>query len=326
MTGTTPSHRGLWVGDEHAGRNCPYCRFPLKPGAAVLECSECHSLHHSECWGDNGGCAVLGCAAAPARGAGKPDEMPPTAAVTQRLHRTPEPGVRERPDRPPASTREGASRGMVFAIVLLALAIAGGATAIALSLVNKPGATASRSGLHGARTVTVGRPRTPPRAPARTVSPDSSGATPTSGLPTGAASDVEQLLTSYYGAVTSGDMGTAWSLLSPSYKDWKLSAGGGKSDWLKNERLNQRYLDSGGLRASIRTFDPSTGVATVMVEGMTYTRPGHGPCNYQGITWALFDGGRWLYDQGYAHDSARAAEWRPRKNETLGVPCEANKY
>ncbi len=44
-----------------AGRSCPYCRFPLKEGAAAERCDGCNSLHHEDCWQDGGGCAVLGC-------------------------------------------------------------------------------------------------------------------------------------------------------------------------------------------------------------------------------------------------------------------------
>ena len=49
---------------EDVGRPCPYCRFPLKEGVPVHACESCGSVHHAECWGDGGGCAVFGCAAA----------------------------------------------------------------------------------------------------------------------------------------------------------------------------------------------------------------------------------------------------------------------
>jgi hypothetical protein len=49
---------------EDVGRPCPYCRFPLKGGVPVHACESCGSVHHAECWGDGGGCAVFGCAAA----------------------------------------------------------------------------------------------------------------------------------------------------------------------------------------------------------------------------------------------------------------------
>jgi Prokaryotic RING finger family 1 len=54
---------------EDVGRPCPYCRFPLKEGVSVHACESCGSVHHAECWGDGGGCAVFGCAAAGAAAA-----------------------------------------------------------------------------------------------------------------------------------------------------------------------------------------------------------------------------------------------------------------
>lgn len=47
-----------------AARACPYCRFPIKGGAATTECPTCGALHHADCWIENRGCAVVGCASA----------------------------------------------------------------------------------------------------------------------------------------------------------------------------------------------------------------------------------------------------------------------
>jgi hypothetical protein len=66
-----------------AGRPCPYCRFPLKEGAAVERCDSCNSLHHEDCWRDGGGCAVLGCVEAGSAAntpAAWPGAAQPTAA------------------------------------------------------------------------------------------------------------------------------------------------------------------------------------------------------------------------------------------------------
>src|SRR4051812_22419619 len=57
------------------GRACPYCRFPLKEGVAVCECGACHSVHHDDCWADNGGCAIVGCS-----GGDSPAAQAPVAA------------------------------------------------------------------------------------------------------------------------------------------------------------------------------------------------------------------------------------------------------
>ncbi|HEX8206570.1 MAG TPA: RING finger protein, partial [Solirubrobacteraceae bacterium] len=66
-----PPSREATAGD--AGRSCPYCRFPLKEGAQVRDCPTCGAAHHDDCWSDNGGCSVVGCAGGPdAPGAGRP--------------------------------------------------------------------------------------------------------------------------------------------------------------------------------------------------------------------------------------------------------------
>jgi hypothetical protein len=43
---------------------CPYCREPLS-AANVQECPTCHLPHHADCWEENHGCTVFGCASAP---------------------------------------------------------------------------------------------------------------------------------------------------------------------------------------------------------------------------------------------------------------------
>ena len=50
------------VEPQQAGLNCPYCRFPLKAGLRATACDGCGALHHEECWEENGGCAIVGCA------------------------------------------------------------------------------------------------------------------------------------------------------------------------------------------------------------------------------------------------------------------------
>jgi hypothetical protein len=44
-----------------AGRSCPFCQAVMKPGEALVECNQCHTIHHEECWQEAGGCTTLGC-------------------------------------------------------------------------------------------------------------------------------------------------------------------------------------------------------------------------------------------------------------------------
>lgn len=49
----------------YIGKTCPYCHFPIKHGEGLTACPSCGIPHHTECWQENGGCTVLGCAAGP---------------------------------------------------------------------------------------------------------------------------------------------------------------------------------------------------------------------------------------------------------------------
>jgi hypothetical protein len=295
------------------GRACPYCRFPLKEGVEVVQCESCDSAHHGDCWDDNGGCAIVACqggpGAEPARaraagaGAGGTATLaPPRAAAAP-------PAVSPPSSAPPPPASSGRGPWLAVAVGLLALAIAGGAAAMVLvgpaseddsSPVESP---AARSGEPDAEA--------PAEAPPSTRTAD-------------APSNEEQIETTllrYYESVAAGDFSSAWALLSPSYKNWKAS-NGGRAKWETQEANNHRYLEPAGLRVSITDFDRTTQVATIYVSGMTWTTG----CRYTGYTWARRFGERWYYDQGYLQDPGRAAEWRSRQDEALGVLCEESAY
>lgn len=42
------------------GNKCPYCLDVILPGSGY-ECEGCHTLFHSECWNEHGGCSTMGC-------------------------------------------------------------------------------------------------------------------------------------------------------------------------------------------------------------------------------------------------------------------------
>src|SRR4051812_41161988 len=48
-----------------AGR-CAYCQTAIKDDEARAACQECHAEYHTDCWNENGGCAMYGCSAVPA--------------------------------------------------------------------------------------------------------------------------------------------------------------------------------------------------------------------------------------------------------------------
>jgi TM2 domain-containing membrane protein YozV len=64
---------------------CPYCRAGFEPDEAVTACPSCGTPHHADCFAENGGCTIFGCASAPAEeakisvGASDFQPMPPVA-------------------------------------------------------------------------------------------------------------------------------------------------------------------------------------------------------------------------------------------------------
>ena len=45
---------------------CPYCRGPIEESdEQKIVCSGCGTPHHTDCYGENGGCTVFGCSSAP---------------------------------------------------------------------------------------------------------------------------------------------------------------------------------------------------------------------------------------------------------------------
>jgi len=44
---------------------CPYCRAPFEPDEPVVTCEACSTPHHADCYEENKGCTVFGCAKSP---------------------------------------------------------------------------------------------------------------------------------------------------------------------------------------------------------------------------------------------------------------------
>ena len=124
------------AGSDVTGRACPYCRFALKEGVDLATCQDCGAPHHEECWEANAGCAMVGCASGP--------QLGQTAAVpieTTGLPAVPEGGPaglagkgKPIPIAPYGDAQTPApaksSRGMVAAVLVLALAVGAAGAAI----------------------------------------------------------------------------------------------------------------------------------------------------------------------------------------------------
>lgn len=84
------SARPLPVDEEHLGKTCPYCRFPLKVNEQMVVCPACRVAHHTDCWQENGGCTTYACRLSP-------ESRPPEAATTGPATAGPAPGPVPRP-------------------------------------------------------------------------------------------------------------------------------------------------------------------------------------------------------------------------------------
>ena len=51
--------------DAEAGPLCSICQTAIQAGEPIGPCPDCRSTFHEECWKENGGCAVYGCARMP---------------------------------------------------------------------------------------------------------------------------------------------------------------------------------------------------------------------------------------------------------------------
>lgn len=57
--------------------SCAICMSSIEAGDAATQCPGCASAYHEDCWNENGGCAVYGCANVPKTEGLKALEIPP---------------------------------------------------------------------------------------------------------------------------------------------------------------------------------------------------------------------------------------------------------
>ncbi|MGH2958783.1 MAG: hypothetical protein ACRDKE_04215 [Solirubrobacterales bacterium] len=102
----------ITVSSSEMGKSCPYCRFPVKSGTEAERCDACNAIHHTDCWEDGDGCAVLGCENnAASRGESGAAPAPPTQSPEQaRMHPNPVPMGKQLPAAvEPAALHQGSS-------------------------------------------------------------------------------------------------------------------------------------------------------------------------------------------------------------------------
>jgi hypothetical protein len=312
--------------EDLAGRNCPYCRFPLKAGGAVHHCPSCHAVHHTECWQENGGCAIASCASGPSSHpmltaptvVHTPVVAPmPVAAPTTVTGAWPTappaayPGAVGPPPPAPAVTARRVSLGAVVIVAAVLIALGGSATALVLSSKNK--ATASEQASADATTDAGADPATQDTTTADTTTDDgldgssadgSSGSegdssqTDTSTTPDpqpaaaptlSPATKVERAVKRHWRYIESGDYYAAFDLLSPSLQ----STSGGAANWVSGHV--QDHITSVDVEVEARDVMSTTAVADIIT---LRTRARATGCKvWSGYYQMVKAGGRWRIDK-----------------------------
>jgi hypothetical protein len=346
MTDERPTPISRAALTEDAGRTCPYCRFALKQGATIIECGACHAPHHDDCWQDNAGCAVMGCKGGPGAGPtraplpdapAQPAAPTPTRRVSRPAPPQPPAPVYQRPAVPappapvnvsgqrqpsppsatPFATRLRATPALTAALLVLALAIAGGAAALVIA--NKRSAVPPNDPVAAPAPATVTEQPSPPPAP---PPPPPPAADPLAGVDDATmADDIARILLAHHRAIVNGSYRTAWLLTSTRYRAKKVRELGSFERWAQGQSDLADHLDPSGVRVAIQDVDRRSGVATVNVTGMGWSEPGS-PCStWSGVTWAKFERGHWRYEPGYSISGPRRRTWQPRQSELMGIGC-----
>ncbi len=207
------------VSPETIGVTCPYCRFPVKEGGAIYTCPECKAVHHSECWQDNGGCCITGCAAGPS-----PAARTQSAAATVR---SPAPRFASPSQAPAVAPRAGRQVPLAAAAAVVALVlILGAGVAIAVSSSGgRPPASSAPSGAVPQKSSAT----TAPRSSSETSATEGAGRGTT---PNGAIELVPYDAASYSAELPRGWTMTENELQRPSESESRWSGDTGLSDYV----------------------------------------------------------------------------------------------
>lgn len=219
---------------------------------------------------------------------------------------------------------------LAIAIVVLALAIGGAAVALVVSQQGSKTVDAA------VRTTTVSTTETPTHNEEATISStDTQGSQasteqdtapkPNGVLPPGEseaemAPEITNTLRDFHEDVVAGNYHGAWELMTERKREQSL-AKYGYAGWVRNQATLRPYLDPTGLRIDVRDTTPATGVATVDVTGMGWSKPGSSCTEWSGITWVRYENGSWRYDPGYSTTPQRERDWKSRYEELLGGRC-----
>ncbi len=133
-------------------------------------------------------------------------------------------------------------------------------------------------------------------------------------------SEIQKVLREFHEDIVNGDDRGAWQLLT-ARKRRQSQRDYGYARWASNQNTLSPYLDPSGVSDSIVSTDPHTGVATVRVSGMRWSKPGSPCTEWSGITWVKYERGAWRYDPGYSTTPRRRGYWKHRYHALLGGRC-----
>ncbi len=305
---------------ELAGRTCPYCRFPLKEGAEVVVCGECHAAHHADCWADNAGCAVTACLGGPGEASAATEAMnalPPTQKLKPMVI-SPDPGRSSsaagfsslaaspsqpaEPPPPPVAEAQRRPRGSSLWIALIVLALAFGGVAGALMITKKNPKSTTITQAAAPLTTTSSTPTsttsssttTSTSSPSEVAPPSSTpGAAPPSGgsPPSQDMTAPDGALRHYWTLVDQGQYATAFHMETPHQQ-------GQESAFVSDKTTAQPMINV----QSIGTPSSSSGDAGVPIKLWAQDRnpsPGSDTsCRFFDMTAHMIQNGdgSWSYD------------------------------
>jgi pyruvate/2-oxoglutarate dehydrogenase complex dihydrolipoamide acyltransferase (E2) component len=282
---------------EMVGRTCPYCRFPLKEGSPIQECSYCHTVHHGDCWRENGGCSVGGCTGAPTQvtqafATPPPSAYPPPPSAPAPPSAYPPPPSTPAPPPPPGALPPpppsfdsggppgGSARRPLTLIVALvgALALMGG---VAAALIASSGGGPKKLAFTPSETTST-ETATTESTPSTSTSTET---TTTQSTPTPAASEnpAVEAVTEHWKKIENHEYGAAWA-------DETSSIGGEESKWVQG----QEEVTIESLHYHFRAGEFSGNHATVNIGELKTIDKKYGCRTWTGTYGMVREGGRWL--------------------------------
>ena len=292
-----------------AGHTCPYCRSRVESAGGSKECPSCGAEHHADCWIENDGCAVVGCAESPAAKKAAGIVLPPIE----------EPRATVVIDVATDASKKGSGRSLKRPLIA-------GAAVVAVVAVGIGAAVAIRAGDKGGKIeVAEGAPESNATSDARQSMQAvdlSRRRDPSEFTDAEVVVGAKQVLVKHHELLqrAAGDPSSpyarqAYALLSARKRGAETAEGAeygqsGFEFWItKREDENLRIGESVCLPGTVALrppgyWDPKNGVA------MVYVNFG----SYAGFTWVLYEHGHWTYDAGYGHVPGREAIWEPRKD------------